>query len=61
MTKRAYILMVIIAVVVIVQIVGFLMSSTGYFFSPTIDTILGSFELFGLGIWLGIFIGKKRS
>jgi MFS-type transporter involved in bile tolerance (Atg22 family) len=61
MTKRAYILIAIIAVIVIVQIVGFLMSNTGYFFSPTIDVVLGGLELFGLGIWLGIFIGKKRS
>jgi len=51
----------IIAVIVILQLTGFLMSDTGYFFSPTIDVILGSIELFGLGIWLGVSIGKKRN
>ena len=36
----------IIAVIVILQLTGFLMSDTGYFFSPTIDVILGSIERF---------------
>ena len=36
------------------------MSDKGYFFSPTIDIILGGIELFILGIWLGVSIGKKR-
>ena len=61
MKKQTYIIVAIIAVIVIVQFVGFLMSDTGYFFSPTIDVILGGIELFGLGIWLGFSIGKKRS
>ena len=50
-----------IIVIIIVQIIGFLMSDTGYFFSPTIDIILGGIELFGLGIWLGVSICKKRN
>ena len=61
MKKQTYIIVVIIAVIIIVQLIGFLMSDTGYFFSPRIDIILGGIELFGLGIWLGISIGKKRS
>jgi len=44
-----------------VQLIGFLMSDTGYLFSPTIDAILGGIELFGFDIWLGISIGKRRS
>ncbi len=61
MKKQTCIIVAIIAVIVIVQLIGFLMSDTGYFFSPTIDAILGGIELFGLGIWLGVSIGKKRS
>jgi len=61
MKKQTCIIVAIIAVIVIVQLIGFLMSDTGYFFSPTIDVILGGIELFGLGIWLGVSIGKKRS
>ena len=61
MKKQTYIIVAIIAVIIIVQLIGFLMSDTGYFFSPRIDIILGGIELFGLGIWLGISIGKKRS
>ena len=61
MKKQTYIIVVIIAVIIIVQLIGFLMSDTGYLFSPRIDIILGGIELFGLGIWLGISIGKKRN
>ena len=61
MKKQTYIIVAIIAVIIIVQLIGFLMSDTGYFFSPRIDIILGGIELFGLGIWLGISIGKKRN
>ncbi len=61
MKKQTSIIITIIAVIVVVQLIGFLMSDTGYFFSPTIDLILGSIELFGLGIWLGASIGKKRN
>jgi MFS-type transporter involved in bile tolerance (Atg22 family) len=61
MKKQTRIIVAIIAVIVVVQVIGFLMSDTGYFFSPTIDVILGGIELFGLGIWLGVSIGKKRS
>jgi len=61
MGKQTYIILAIISVIVVVQLVGFLMSDTGYFFSPTTDVILGCIELFGLGIWLGISIGKKKS
>jgi len=61
MKKQTCIIVTIIAIIVIVQFIGFLMSDTGYFFSPTIDVILGGIELFGLGIWLGISIGKKRN
>ena len=60
MKKQTRIITAIITVIVIVQVIGFLMSDTGYFFSPTIDFILGGIELFGLGIWLGVSIGKKR-
>ena len=60
MKKQTYIIVAIIAVIVIVQLIGFLMSDTGYFFSPTIDVILGGIELFGLGIWLGFSIGKIK-
>ena len=61
MKKQTCIIVAIVAVIAIVQLIGFLMSDTGYFFSPTIDVILGGIELFGLGIWLGVSIGKKRS
>jgi len=61
MKKQTCIIIAIIAVVVIIQVIGFLMSDKGYFFSPAIDIILGGIELFGLGIWLGVSIGKKRS
>jgi len=61
MKKQTRIIVIIIAVIVIVQLIGFLMSDKGYFFSPTIDVILGGIELFILGIWLGVSIGKKRS
>jgi len=61
MKKQTGIILTIILVVVIVQVIGFLMSDKGYFFSPTIDIILGGIELFGLGIWLGVSIGKKKS
>jgi len=61
MKKQTYIIVAIITVIIIVQLIGFLISDTGYFFSPTIDVILGGIELFGLGIWLGISIGKRRS
>ena len=60
MKKQTGIILTIILVVVIVQVIGFLMSDKGYFFSPTIDIILGGIELFGLGIWLGVSIGKKK-
>ena len=60
MRKQTLILIAIIAVVVIAQVIGFMMSDTGYFFSPTIDLVLGGIELFVLGLWLGISIGKKR-
>jgi len=60
MTKQTRILVIVIAVVAVVQLVGFLMSDIGYFFSPTIDVVLGGLELFGLGFWLGISIGKNR-
>jgi len=61
MKKQTCIIVAIIAVIIFVQLIGFLMSDKGYFFSPTIDVILGGIELFGLGIWLGVSIGKKRS
>jgi len=60
MKKQTCIIITIITVIVIVQLIGFLMSDKGYFFSPTIDIILGGIELFILGIWLGVSIGKKR-
>ncbi len=60
MSKKALTLLIIVLVVVIAQLVGFLMSGTGYFFSPAVDIALGGLELFGLGFWLGIYIGKKR-
>lgn len=60
MTKQTCILITVIFVVAIAQIVGFMMSDTGYFFSPTIYIILGGIELFVLGLWLGISISKKR-
>jgi len=60
MKKQTSIIIIIIAVIVVVQLIGFLMSDTGYFFSPTIDIIFGGIELFGLGIWLGVSIGRKR-
>lgn len=61
MKKQTRIILAIIVVIVIVQVIGFLMSDKGYFFSPTIDIILGGIELFGLGVWLGVSIGKKKS
>jgi len=61
MKKQSCILITIITIIVIVQVIGFLMSDKGYFFSPAIDIILGGIELFGLGIWLGVSIGKKRN
>ncbi|MFA6354364.1 MAG: hypothetical protein WCX12_01615 [Candidatus Paceibacterota bacterium] len=59
MTRKALTLLIIVLVVVIVQLIGFLMSDTGYFFSPRIDVVLGGIELFGLGLWLGIYLGRK--
>jgi len=61
MKKQTCIIVTIIAVIIIVQVIGFLMSDKGYFFSPAIDIILGGIELFSLGIWLGVSIGKKRN
>jgi len=61
MKKQTRIIVAIIAVIVVVQVIGFLMSDKGYFFSPTIDVILGGIELLGLGIWLGVSISKKKS
>jgi len=61
MKKQTSIIIIVIALIFIIQLIGFLMSDRGYFFSPTIDLILGCIELFGLGIWLGISIGKKKN
>ena len=59
MTKQMYIPILVIAVVIIVQAIGFIMSDTGYFFSQTVDLVLGGIELFVLGLWLGISISKR--
>ncbi len=61
MKKQTRTAIIVIIIIIIIQLIGFLMSDTGYFFSPTIDIILGAIELFGLGIWLGISISKKRN
>lgn len=58
--KHPHEIAVIIAIVVAIQLVGLLMSDKGYFFSPTIDALLGVIELFGFGVWIGIFIGKNK-
>ncbi len=60
MKKQTSIVITIIALIIIIQLIGFLMSDVGYFFSPTIDLVLGCIELFGIGIWLGILIGKRN-